>query len=145
LDDLVLHSREVFTSSQTNWDDFNSMLWIYCRGLWEAGSLTNALAVAEEAVQYTHLSPSANTMSWPWHGLHTLILIDMDRVGEAQTVLCDPTKRLNCSDSHWLVKYLILMQTGRREQALSLLEGNVQWDGTLHAGFRFLFSDLVSI
>ncbi|KAJ7282553.1 hypothetical protein C8J57DRAFT_1710672 [Mycena rebaudengoi] len=145
LDDLVLHFREVFTSSQTNWDNFHSMLWIYCRGLWEAGSLTNALAVAEEAVQYTHLSPSANTMSWPWHGLHTLILIDMDRVGEAQTVLCDPNKRLNCSDSHWLVKYLILLQTGRRGQASSLLERNVQWDGTLHAGFRFLFSDLVSI
>ncbi|KAJ7282620.1 hypothetical protein C8J57DRAFT_1554721 [Mycena rebaudengoi] len=141
LDDLVAHYRKVFASSQTNWYPFEDMLWTYCRGLWEAGCLSNALAIAEEAVQYV---PPNDTTSW--HGLHTLILIDMDRVGEAQTVLCDPTKRLDSSDSHWRVKYLILLQTGRREQALSLLERSTLWDSTevSHEGFRFHLSDLAS-
>ncbi|KAJ7233964.1 hypothetical protein C8J57DRAFT_1381346 [Mycena rebaudengoi] len=161
LADLVVHSRKIISStpsSQINWW-FDSLLWSYCVLLLRAYLSGDALAVTEDAIHY-NLSTTTNTMETDetlpvWLGLRALILADMGRFPEAGTVLHKAVKKLGSLDPHWFltgVESLILRQTGRKEQALLLLENITSSiaNGASHTTrsdnwfFYFLFSNLSS-
>ncbi|KAJ7233972.1 hypothetical protein C8J57DRAFT_1381378 [Mycena rebaudengoi] len=158
LADLVVHSQKIISStpsSQINWR-FDGLLWCYCRLLRAAYLGADALAVTEDAIHYNRSTTTTETDEEMWLGLRALILVGMSRFPEAETVLHDAAKKLGSSDPHRLltvVEYLILRQTGRKEQALLLLENSTSSiakgaSDTAHPGnwfLYFLFSDLSSM
>ncbi|KAJ7233969.1 hypothetical protein C8J57DRAFT_1729317 [Mycena rebaudengoi] len=140
LADLVVYSRkniDLPRSSPMNWS-WNNLLWNYCGMLRQISCLTDALETTKDAIQY-NLSPTTpETDELNWLGLQALVLADMGRFDEAETVLYDAEKRLNSPKPHWLltvVESSILRQTGRVDQALLLLKNstsriaNTHWAG----------------
>ncbi|KAJ7233995.1 hypothetical protein C8J57DRAFT_1532037 [Mycena rebaudengoi] len=158
LADLVDYSRKSIDfslSSPMNWS-FNNFLWNYCSILLQTPGLSDALAITEDAVRYNLSRTTPPTTKVDWLRLQALVLADMGRFAEAETVLHDAEKRWNSPKPHWLltvVKSSILRQTGRVDQALLLLENSTSSiaNGTsaivtqrMHWRLYFLFSDLSS-
>ncbi|KAJ7233996.1 hypothetical protein C8J57DRAFT_1575942 [Mycena rebaudengoi] len=156
--DLVDYARkniDFSISSPMNWR-FNNLLWNYCAMLLKTPGLSDALAIAEDAIRYNLSRTTPETDEVDWLGIQALILVDIGRFAEAETVLHDAAERWNNPDPHWLlnvIESVILWQTGRVNQTLLLLENStssIAEDASAitaqrpHWFLYFLFSDLSS-
>ncbi|KAJ7249280.1 hypothetical protein C8J57DRAFT_687782 [Mycena rebaudengoi] len=124
LTDLTAHSREnidLSLSSPMKPSAFEALLLL---AVWRSASSSDALAIAEGAVQSTTTFQDGNESDFTRSILLALVLADVGRFAEAETVLHDAAKRQNNLDPPLCLvatESLILRQTGRKDQALLLL------------------------
>ncbi|KAJ7235818.1 hypothetical protein C8J57DRAFT_1479396 [Mycena rebaudengoi] len=144
LADLVAYSQKKIDfslPSSMNWD-FDSILQCYCRMLSQTGCLGDALDIIQDAFRYNRSRTPPQAVKIDWLGLQALVLADMGRFPEAETVLHDDAKKWDSPHVHWLlsvVESCILRQTGRKEQALALLKRHIS---EVPPVYHFLLSDL---
>jgi tetratricopeptide (TPR) repeat protein len=155
--DLAVYARKNIDFSFTSQMNgrFSLLLWCYCCMLRQVACPSDALAITEDAVRYNLSQTTPETDEVDWLGLQALVLSDMGRFAEAETVLHDAKKRWNSPNPHWLltvVESSILRQTGRVDQALLLLENSTSSIAKSASDttpsdtwfIYFLFSDLSS-